>query len=49
MFTDINFENIVANLHEGLYVVDRQRRLQYWNKAAEKLTGFSANEVIGSR
>ncbi len=49
MFTDINFEAIVANLYEGLYVVDRQRRIRYWNKAAEELTGFTANEVMGSR
>jgi len=49
LFKDINFEAIVAGLYEGLYVVDRDRRILYWNKAAEKLTGFSAEEVVGSR
>jgi diguanylate cyclase (GGDEF)-like protein/PAS domain S-box-containing protein len=47
MFTDINFESIVANLHEGLFVVDREMCIQYWNKSAEQLTGFTAGEVIG--
>ncbi len=46
---NINFEAIVANLHEGLYVVDRERRIQYWNRAAEELSGFAAVEVVGSR
>ncbi|MEW6076358.1 MAG: sensor domain-containing diguanylate cyclase [Thermodesulfobacteriota bacterium] len=49
MFTNINFESIVANLHEALFVVDRDRRIQYWNRAAENLTGFTAGEVIGLR
>ena len=49
MFTGINFETIVANLHEGLYVVDRERCIRYWNKAAEKLTGFTVDEVAGTR
>ena len=49
MFTDINFETIVANLHEGIYVVDRERRIRYWNKAAERLTGFTVDEVLNSR
>lgn len=48
MFTSINFENVVSSLYEGLYVVDRERRIRYWNKAAEKITGFTAEEVIGS-
>ncbi|MFP4445371.1 MAG: diguanylate cyclase [Desulfosudaceae bacterium] len=49
MLSQINFKAIVEDLYEGLYVVDRERRIQYWNKAAEKLTGFAAAEVIGSR
>jgi len=49
MLSQINFKAIVEDLYEGLYVVDQERRIQYWNKAAEKLTGFTAAEVIGSR
>lgn len=42
-----SYERIINNLHDGLYFVDRNRMITYWNKAAEKISGFSANEVIG--
>lgn len=32
---------------KGLYVVDRDRKITFWNEAAEHLSGFSAGEVIG--
>lgn len=41
------FERIVENLHDGLYFVDKNRVITYWNKAAERITGFSADEVVG--
>ena len=34
---------------EGVYFVDRERRIHYWNAAAERITGFSADEIIGRR
>jgi len=36
-------------LKEGAYFVDRERRITYWNKAAERLTGFRSQEVVGHR
>ena len=44
---DISFANIVENLYDGLYFVDRNQVITYWNKAAEHISGFSASEVIG--
>jgi diguanylate cyclase (GGDEF)-like protein/PAS domain S-box-containing protein len=41
------FGRIVDNLHDGLYFVDRNRKILYWNKAAEKISGFTAEEVVG--
>ncbi|HCW93717.1 MAG TPA: sensor domain-containing diguanylate cyclase [Flexistipes sinusarabici] len=41
------YYKIVDSLHEGLYTVDRDRIVTYWNRAAEKLTGFTSQEVIG--
>jgi diguanylate cyclase (GGDEF)-like protein/PAS domain S-box-containing protein len=38
---------ILENLHDGLYLVDRNGTIMYWNKAAEKISGFSASEVVG--
>lgn len=42
------YERILDNLHDGLYMVDRNRIITYWNKAAERISGFKAEEVIGS-
>ena len=42
-----SFNKILENLHEGLYLVDRNGVITYWNKAAEQISGFSANEVVG--
>lgn len=40
-------ERIIENLHDGLYFVDRDRVITYWNKAAKQISGFTANEVVG--
>jgi diguanylate cyclase (GGDEF)-like protein/PAS domain S-box-containing protein len=43
-----NYEDILENMHDGVYFVDLQRRITLWNKAAETITGFKAPETIGS-
>ena len=43
-----SYERIIENLHDGLYFVDRDRVITYWNKAAEQISGFTANEVVGT-
>ena len=45
--TKDSYESIVENLHDGLYFVDRNRVITYWNKAAEKISGFTAHEIVG--
>lgn len=42
-----SYQRIVENLHDGLYLVDRDRVITYWNKAAEQISGFTADEVVG--
>lgn len=42
-----SYARIIENLHDGLYIVDTDRIVRYWNKAAEQISGFSASEVIG--
>jgi PAS domain S-box-containing protein len=41
------YKHLLDNLYDGVYFVDRDRRITYWNRAAEELTGFSADEVVG--
>ncbi len=42
-----DYRNIVENLYDGLYYVNKDRVIEYWNPAAEKITGFSAEDVVG--
>ena len=47
---DVNLsfhERLLESLHDGVYFVDRERKILYWNKGAELLTGYSAAEVVG--
>lgn len=44
-----SFSYVVDNLYDGLYVVDNDRIITYWNKAAERISGFSAEEVVGKK
>lgn len=41
------YKNILDNLYDGVYLVDRDRRITYWNRGAERLTGYQASEVLG--
>lgn len=48
IFNDKSYEKIVDNLNDGLYFVDKNMVITYWNKAAERISGFTAEEVIGT-
>jgi len=41
------YKNIIDNLYDGVYFVDRDRRITYWNNGAERISGYSAGQVIG--
>lgn len=43
-----SFKSILNNLYDGVYIVDIDRKIIYWNKAAEDLTGYKSSDVIGS-
>lgn len=36
-------------MYEGIYIVDRQRRIIYWNTGAEDIAGYCDQEVMGKR
>lgn len=38
---------ILDSLAEGVSTVDKEFRINFFNKAAEKITGFKGSEVIG--
>ncbi|BBA69899.1 GGDEF domain-containing protein [Geobacter sulfurreducens] len=43
------YKELIDNLYDGVYFVDRDRRITYWNRGAERLTGYGADNVTGSR
>jgi diguanylate cyclase (GGDEF)-like protein/PAS domain S-box-containing protein len=43
------YATLLDNLYDGVYYVDRERRITFWNKAAERITGFTRAEVLGRR
>ena len=45
--SDLNVQGILNDLHDGLYCVDKNRVITYWNKAAEQISGYSSAEVVG--
>ncbi len=36
-------------MYDCVYIVDKDRRITYWNGSSESLTGFSRYEVMGKR
>lgn len=42
------YKILLENLHDGVYFVDVNRRITFWNRGAERITGFTADEVMGS-
>ena len=42
------FKKMLDELYDGVYFVNSERRILYWNAAAERLSGYAASEVVGS-
>lgn len=41
------YKAILDNLHDGVYFVDRERTITYWNKGAERISGYTGEQVVG--
>lgn len=39
--------DIINQLQDGIYFVDTDRIIQFWNHAAEEITGYKAEEIVG--
>lgn len=44
-----HFRDLVDTYHDGIYFVDCDRVITYWNRGAEELTGYTSDEVLGRR
>lgn len=43
----LNAQNIIDSVNEGLYVTGKDRKIIYWNKSAERITGWSREDALG--
>jgi PAS domain S-box-containing protein len=43
----ISAEKIMDFLNDGVYVCDLNRRIVYWSKSAERITGWRSEDVLG--
>ncbi len=41
------YKNILDSIADGIYFIDADRRITYWNKGAERITGYMSEEVVG--
>jgi diguanylate cyclase (GGDEF)-like protein/PAS domain S-box-containing protein len=48
MVSEDFYQSMLDNLFDGVYYVDQNRVITYWNKAAEMITGYSKADVIGT-
>lgn len=44
---DLDPGMLLDSMPQGVYVTDLDRRIRYWSRAAERLTGWSAGEIVG--
>jgi diguanylate cyclase (GGDEF)-like protein/PAS domain S-box-containing protein len=42
------FRSLLDSLDEGVYFVDRERCITYWNRGAERISGYTATDVVGT-
>ncbi|TAN44472.1 MAG: diguanylate cyclase [Nitrospirae bacterium] len=43
------YHRLFDSVHEGVYFMDNKKNIMHWNKSAERITGYSEADIIGSR
>src|SRR5579864_9623865 len=41
------YQTVLNGLQTGVYLVDRNRRIRFWNEGAEQITGYLRQDVVG--
>ncbi len=44
---NVKARHVLDSLYDGVYITDQHRRIVYWNRAAERITGWQSSEVVG--
>lgn len=43
------YKKVLDNLYDGIYFIDKDKKILYWNKGAEEHTGYRQSDVIGKK
>lgn len=43
----LSLEQVLRTVPSGLFLVDLEQRIVYWNAEAERITGYGADEILG--
>ena len=46
---EIDYKDLIENISDELYLVDQNRKIIYWNRVAEAITGYCSEDVLGRR
>ena len=49
MKDDASLRELMSRLDVGVYIWSKDRKISFWNNAAERLSGYSSEEMLGSR
>lgn len=44
---EIAYKDLLDNMYDGLFFMDRDLVITYWNKGAERISGFLSAEIVG--
>ena len=47
LLRDLGVSELLNALPDGAYITDTERQILFWNKAAERITGWRSQEVVG--
>lgn len=47
LIKNLSLEHALSTIPSGLFVVDKEMHIVYWNPAAEMITGYSAEDAVG--
>jgi len=44
-----SFRRVLLSIADGVYMTDRNRKIIFWNRACEEITGFSSKDTLGHK
>lgn len=48
MTEEFSYRKIIDSMFDGVYIVNPERQIIFWNKAAERISGYPAERMLGS-